>query len=348
MLDRRWLSNDGPLVNEFEEEICKFLGVRHCVAVANATIGLEIVARALNLTDRVIVPSYTFVATAHALSWLGITPVFADIDPATHNLDPKSVAKLITAETTGIMGVHLWGRPCDTEAIEKIAADWKIPVIYDSAHAFGCAHNGKMVGNFGACEVFSFHATKFINCFEGGAITTNDDELNARLRLMRNFGFAGLDNVVSEGTNGKMSEVCAAMGLTSLESMSEIVAANYQNYLAYKADLAEIAGVTLCDFEYSKQNNYQYIVVEVDAAVCGVSRDRLLDVLHAHNVIARKYFWPGCHRMEPYRTSQPNAGANLIETERVAERVIILPTGQTVSLETVSWVCQVIKLAISC
>ena len=237
IFDRRWFTNDGPLVKEFEARIQEIAGVKHCVAMCNATIALEIAVRALELRGEVIVPAYTFIATAHALQWQEITPVFADMDPATHNMAPEKIERLITPRTTGIIGVHLWGRPCETEAIESIAQKHRLKVMYDAAHAFGCSHRGRMVGNFGSCEVFSFHATKFINCFEGGAAVTNDDALAAKMRLMRNFGFAGYDRVIYPGTNGKMTEVCAAMGLTSLEAMEKIVTANRRNYEAYRDGL---------------------------------------------------------------------------------------------------------------
>ncbi len=216
MFERRMLTNGGPFVTEFEKRICDLAGVRHCIALCNATIALEIAIRALDLRGEVIVPAYTFVATAHALQWQEITPVFADMDPRTHTMDPASVERLITPRTTGVIGVHVWGRACDTDAIGEIAMRRGLKVMFDAAHALGCSHRGQMIGGFGACEIFSFHATKFINCFEGGAVVTNDDALAAKLRLMRNFGFEGYDRVVYLGTNGKMTEICAAMGITSL------------------------------------------------------------------------------------------------------------------------------------
>ena len=230
IFDRNRLTNDGPMVREFEERIRKIADVKHCVAMCNATIAMEIALRALELRGEVIVPAYTFIATAHALQWQEITPVFADVEPATHNMDPQSIERLLTPRTTGIIGVHVWGRPCDTEAIEAIAQKHHLKVMYDAAHAFGCSHQGRMIGGFGECEVFSFHATKFINSFEGGAVMTNNDDLAAKLRLMRNFGFAGYDKVIYAGTNGKMTEICAAMGLTSLESMQGMLAANRRNF----------------------------------------------------------------------------------------------------------------------
>src|SRR5580704_10099419 len=245
MLDRNWLTNDGPFVQQFEGKIAEFVGVRHCIAMCNGTVALEIAIRALGLAGEVIVPSFTFVATAHALQWQEITPVFCDIDPATHRLDLARVEEMITPRTTGIIGVHTWGRPCDIEALEGVARRQKLQLLFDAAHAFGCSHKGQMVGGFGRCEILSFHATKFFNTFEGGAVLTNDDALAEKMRLMRNFGFSGYDNVIYIGTNGKMTEVCAAMGLTSLESLEQFVETNRRNHHAYRRELQPIPGVTL-------------------------------------------------------------------------------------------------------
>lgn len=345
MLDRRWFSNNGPLVQEFEKRISEFLGVKYVVAMSNATVALEIASRALNLHGEVIVPSYTFIATAHALQWQEITPVFCDMDPKTHNIDPVKIERLITPKTTGILGVHVWGRGCDTAAIEEIAARRNLKVMYDASHGFACSKRGRMLGTFGECEVFSFHATKFLNCFEGGAVVTNNDDLAEKMRLMRNFGFQGFDNVIYLGVNGKMSEVHAAMGLTNLEAMEEIIAINRLNYEAYKIGLADITGISVINYDPAERNNFQYVVIEVDPEVCARNRDEIVEALHAENIIARKYFWPGCHKMEPYRSLQPNAGLLLPETERVAARVIVLPTGQTVDEETVARVCEIIRNA---
>jgi len=345
VLDRRWLSNDGPMVKEFEQRISEFVGVKHCVAMCNATIALEIAIRALELKDEVILPSYTFVATAHALQWQEITPVFADIDPQTYNLDPVAIERLITPRTTGIIGVHVWGRPCDVDAIEAIARSRKLKTMYDAAHAFGCSRQGKMVGGFGACEVLSFHATKFLNSFEGGAIVTNDDTLAEKLRLMRNFGFAGYDRVIYLGINGKMTEICAAMGLTSLETMDNVLETNLRNYEAYCKGLDGLPGISVIRYDRSERNNDHYIVVEVDPALAPLNRDELVEVLHSENILARKYFWPGCHRMEPYTSRQPNAALLLPETERIAASILLLPTGQAVNAETAQAICRIMETA---
>ena len=343
MLDRRWLSNDGPLVREFESAVAGYIGARHCIALCNATVGLEIAIRATGLKGEVIVPAYTFVATAHALTWLGIRPIFADIDSVSHNVDPVSVERLITPQTSGIIGVHVWGRPCDTKALEDIGRSHGLTVMYDAAHAFGSSCGGTMVGNFGECEVFSFHATKFLNSFEGGAIVTNNDALAEKIRLMRNFGFRGFDNVVTMGTNGKMSEPSAAMGLTSLESVGELIAINERNHTAYRDHLEGIPGIHLLERGDGERHNYQYVVIEVDGLKYGRSRDELVDKLHAENVIARKYFWPGCHRMHPYVMDNPEAQGNLPATELVAPRVVVLPTGETVDPQMISRICKIIR-----
>jgi dTDP-4-amino-4,6-dideoxygalactose transaminase len=345
-LETRWLSNMGPYEQEFEDQLASAVGVKHCIAMCNATVALEIAIRALDLKDEVIVPSFTFVATAHALQWHQITPVFCDIDPTTHNIDPAKVEAMITSRTTGILAVHLWGRPCEITALQAIADKHRLKLLFDAAHAFGCSYKGREIGGFGSAEVLSFHATKFLNSFEGGAVVTNDAELAARIRLMRNFGFAGYDKVIHLGLNGKMSEVCAAMGLTSLEAMAEIVEVNRRNWQSYRKGLMGLEGISHLEYDPQERNNYHYIVVEVDSAKAALSRDQLLAVLHKENVLARRYFWPGCHRMEPYRSLYPNAPRFLPQTERVAARVITLPTGQTITSEIIRDICNVIRLAI--
>ncbi|HTU19598.1 MAG TPA: aminotransferase class I/II-fold pyridoxal phosphate-dependent enzyme [Gemmataceae bacterium] len=343
MLDRNWLTNDGPLVRELEQRIAAYIGVEHCVAMCSATVALEIAIRGAGLTGEVIVPSFTFVATAHALQWQEITPVFCDIDPRTHNLDPERVERMITPRTTGIIGVHLWGRPCDIERLNAIADRRNLTLMFDAAHAFGCSHQGQMIGSFGRCEVFSFHATKFLSSFEGGAIVTNDREFADKLRLMRNFGFAGYDNVIYIGTNGKMTEASAAMGLTNFDSLDDFVAVNRRNYEAYTNVLGEVPGLSLLTYNRSERNNYQYIVVEVDAERFGLDRDELVSVLHAENVLARRYFYPGVHRMEPYRSFFPHTGLLLPETEWLAARVFLLPTGQNIDEKTIGTIGSILR-----
>ncbi len=346
VLDRRWLTNDGPLVQDLEQRIAHLVGSRHCIAVCNATIALEIVVRAVGLKGEVIVPAFTFIATAHALQWQEITPTFCDIDARTHNIDPKRVAEMITPRTSGIIGVHLWGRPCNITALTEMAQRYGLALIFDAAHSFACSSNGRMIGNFGQAEVFSFHATKFLNTFEGGAVVTNDDELAAKIRLMRNFGFAGYDRVIHIGTNGKMSEVCAAMGLTSLESLDYFVEVNCRNYMQYRERLAPLPGISLIEYDNTEKCNYQYIILEIDQEITGLSRDELKEILWAENVYARRYFYPGCHRMEPYRSRSSRTPLLLPQTERLSNRVLSLPTGTGISSDDIDQICSILHFAI--
>jgi dTDP-4-amino-4,6-dideoxygalactose transaminase len=346
MLDTRWLSNGGPFVKEFEERIADVVGVKHCIAMCNATVALEIAIRALDLKGEVIVPSFSFIATAHALQWQQITPVFCDIDSATHNIDPRKIEPLITPRTSGILAVHLWGRPCDIDELQAIADEHGLKLLFDAAHAFGCRYQGRKIGGFGHAEVFSFHATKFVNSGEGGAVVTNDDALAARIRLMKNFGFADYDKVIYIGTNGKMNELSAAMGLTSLESRAEFTHINRANLETYEVNLRGIPGLSLLQYTERDSPNYQYVLAEIDARELGLTRDQLMAILHAENVLARRYFYPGIHRMEPYRSHFPHASLLLANTEALVQRVINLPTGTGVNSADIEKICAVIRSAI--
>jgi len=347
LLDSRWLTNGGPFVGELEQRLAAYLGVQHVVAVCNATIALEIAIKALELRGEVIVPSFTFVATAHALQWQEITPVFCDIDPQTHMLDAAQVEMRITPRTTGIMGVHLWGHTCDVEALREVADSHQLTLLFDAAHAFGCSRGGVMVGNFGAAEVFSFHATKFFNTFEGGAVATNDGVLAQKMRLMRNFGFAGYDDVVSVGTNGKMSEISAAMGLTNLDSLETFIAVNRRNYELYRAGLYGVPAIRVLEFDEDERTNYQYVVIEIDNARSAATRDAIMEALWEQDVVARRYFYPGCHRMEPYRSLAPYTRMLLPKTEALVERTLVLPTGTAVGEEDIDFICRFIRAAVS-
>jgi dTDP-4-amino-4,6-dideoxygalactose transaminase len=342
ILDRRWLTNGGPCVREFERRIAELVGVKHCIAISNGTLALEIAIRALGLRGEVIVPAFTFIATAHALQWQGITPIFCDVDPRTYTLDPVDVERRLTPQTTGILGVHLWGRPCAVEALTAIASRHRLKVLFDAAQAFGCSYHGRMIGGFGEAEVFSFHATKFVNTLEGGAVVTQDDDLAANIRLMRNFGFTGYDAVECVGTNGKMNEFCAAMGLTSLDSMDEFLAINGRHYRRYQRELDRLGGIRLLAYDESERCHHQYIVIEVDESTTQISRDHLQRILWADGIFARRYFYPGCHRIEPYRFAIP--GLRLPQTEQLVERVLCLPTGNAIGETDIAQICQIIRL----
>ena len=347
ILESRWFTNNGNFVQELEQRIADFLGVKHCLLICNGTIAMQIAAKALDLSGEIIVPAFTFVATAHAFQWQGITPIFCDIDPDTHCLDPQAVEKLITPKTCAVAGVQVWGQPCAIPELTEICDKHDIHLLYDAAHAFGCSHSSQMIGNFGDLEVFSFHATKFFHSFEGGAITTNNDELAQKIKWMRNFGFSGVDQVDSLGINGKMTEISAAMGLTQLEDLRFLVERNKQNYDQFHRQLSSLPGIKVFCYNEAEKQNFQYIVLEVDEAEAGVSRDFLVEALRAENILARRYFFPGCHHAEPYRSITPPENWDLPQTNELAQKTLILPTGSTVSEQEITIMCQIIHLVCS-
>jgi dTDP-4-amino-4,6-dideoxygalactose transaminase len=343
-LERRHLTNNGPYLQQLERSIADRLEVEHCVAMSNGTVALELMLRASGLTGDVVVPSYTFIATAHAVSWTGLRPVFADVDPVTHILTPESVDAVITPATSAILAVHLWGGGEGTAELQEYADQRGIPLFFDAAHAFGSTYRGKPLGSFGKAATFSFHATKCFHTFEGGAVTTNDGPLAAQLRKMRNFGFAGYDYVDSCGTNAKMNEISAAMGLVLLDDFEEIVAHNGRVLAAYRRELAGLPGVSFFERDEMEQSNAQYVVVVVDDDA-PLNRDELVEVLHRENILARKYFHPGCHRMQPYASSPDHAGLTLPHSERLSRTVLCLPTGTSITMDDVRTICDRFRLA---
>ncbi|MCV6592325.1 MAG: aminotransferase class I/II-fold pyridoxal phosphate-dependent enzyme [Silicimonas sp.] len=335
MLDSGRLTNNGPMVGEFEDRVARISGVRDCVATCNGTVALELAIRALDMVGEVIVPSFTFVATVHSLWRQGIRPVFCDIDPVSHVLDVESVRSAITDRTTGILAVSLWGNDGRMEDLKCLADERGLRLLVDSAHSFGCGEMRPVAQGLCDAEVFSFHATKCVHAIEGGAIITDDDRLASKLRLMVNFGFAGEDLVQHTGTNGKMTEASAAMGLTSLEAMEEIFAHNRRNYFAYGRELAKIPGIRLMHRDRNEVQNFHYIVTEVDPDVVGIRRDDIVSALRLENIAARRYFHPGCHRMKPYSGLFPRAGLSLPNTERLSDRIMVLPNGLSMDDESI-------------
>lgn len=339
-----WLTNNGPKVQQLEEEFVRISGARHAVAVCNATLGLQLVARALDLDGEVVMPAFTFIATAHAFRWEGLRPVFCDVDPETHVLDPKRVPEHLSELTAAIVGVHLWGNDSSSTKLESLAAKNGVHVVYDAAHALG----GAAPVSLGEAQVYSLHATKMVSGFEGGVVATNSDLLAHRLRAMRNFGFAGYDDVRSLGTNAKMSEASAAMALCSLRTLPATLEANRRNHELYREAFADRPGLALCDPANLKSGNRQYVVVRIDEAEFGVSRDALMTALWAEGVRARRYFYPGCHWSEPYRWECPDAPDHLPVTERLCREVLVFPTGPKVGsdeIETIGRIVAVVQAA---
>jgi len=324
IFDRNVFTNDGPLVRELEKKIAELHGVRHCVALCNATVAQILVLKALDLHGEICLPPFTFVATAHACLWQNLTPVFCDVRKD-GMIDPASVLRVASKKTCAVIGVDLFGNLCDRRALETVCRTLDAKFIVDAAHSFDCGEGARRVGHSGAAEIVSFHATKFFSTFEGGAVLTDDAALDRRLRFLRNFGFRGYDDVGFLGINGKMPEVCAAMGLASLKIREKRRQRLEKNYTLYRRALKDLPGIRLLEVGRSDRSNFHYVVLFVEEAF-GVSRDLLLKVLAAENVIARRYFYPGCHRMEPYRRMRVRTDRGLPVTEELGRKVLCLPS----------------------
>ncbi|MFD9905951.1 aminotransferase class I/II-fold pyridoxal phosphate-dependent enzyme [Streptomyces sp. NPDC059063] len=351
-LDSEWLSNMGPLHDEFEARVAQLAGVRHCVALSNATVGLQLLvadaATGAEPGDEVIVPALTFPATAHAVRWLGLRPVVCDVDPLTGLIDPDQVEARIGPRTRAVIGVHLFGQACDVRRLEKIAESHRLRLYFDAAPALGCTHESTPIGGFGDAEVFSFHATKVVNSFEGGAIVTDDDALAERARKARNFGIGAGGRVEQLGTNGKLNEASAAMGLTSLDALTDTVAHNRANYAAYVSALDGIPGVRAVRYDPRHRNNHHYMMVTVDERTAQLHRDALLDLLRAENILAQPYFSQAIHRMGQYgeEPAAPVPGG-FPHAEALCEQLLALPTGPGVSAADIEVISDVIRAAVT-
>ena len=342
VIDSNRLTNDGPRLREFESLVSEICGGVEIVAVSSGTSALELAIRALDLSGEVIVPSLTFVATAQAIAWLGLEPVFADVDPETMTLDPVDVERKITDRTSAVIPVHIWGHICDVAAFDRLAEKYDIKVIYDSCHALGCTRNNVPAGGFGDVETFSFHATKFVNTLEGGAIATTNHEVAMKLKAIRNFGMMAREDVEHVGTNAKMNEFSAAMGIHSIANFDKFVNHNAGNYARYREILDGVPGIRIVESRPQDSSNYQYVVGLVDRDITGISRDELIGVLRCENVDARRYFYPGCHRLDCFGGS--NRFVSLPVTESILDQVIVLPTGLSMSNDCVTRLASLIRL----
>lgn len=343
-LDRRWLSNDGPFIREFEDRLSAVTQAAYCLTTSSGTLALDLMIRAAGLDGEVIVPSFTYIATAHAVQWSGLTPVFADVDPATGLIDPQHVEQLISPRTSAILGVHLWGRPCPVAALRRLADRHHLALLFDAAHALGSSLDGQAVGSLGDAEAFSLHATKFISAIEGGVVTTNDEGLADRVRRLRNFGFDENRDVACCGINARLNEISAAFALTSLEGVDTLIEDNVRRSASYRAGLAGVPGVTLRAPDLRQGGNHQYVVVEIDENEAAVSRDQMLIALHAENIMAQRYFYPGCHRAQPYAASPAtHTPLPLPHTELLCARTLVLPTGQAVTPRDIEHICAAVR-----
>lgn len=336
----------GALVEEFETRVASALDVAHCVAASNAGAAFELAVRGLGLAGEVILPAFMPVAAAHTLQRQGITPVFCDIDARTRTLDPQKARTLITPRTTGIIASHLWGQPCAVEALEELARERGLKLLFDARHAFGCMHRGAALGRFGDAEVFGFDAASPLYACDGALVATHDAGLARRLRIIQSLGFDEGGASVCLGIEGHMNEVCAAVGLANLERVHDFIELNRRCVARYDLLLADLAGIVVLADDSMDQRNFQHAVVEVDQAAAGLSRDALLDVLRAERVLAVRDYYPGGHRVEPYRIQNAEAWLRLQATERLAERVLCLPAGAAVDEAAIDRICEIIRCAV--
>lgn len=314
------LTNNGPYHQQLEKALCDYLGVGHISLFSNGTIGLITALQALRIGGEVITTPYSFVATAHSLLWNGIKPVFADIDPVTLNLDPARIEAAITPQTSAIMPVHCYGRPCDVDRIQRIADNYGLKVIYDAAHAFGVQDAGGSVLRHGDLSVLSFHATKVFNTFEGGAIVSPDARTKARVDYLKNFGFADEVTVVAPGINGKMSEINAAFGLLQLKNVDQAIARRRDIDGQYRERLSGVEGVRPLESMF----NASYFPVLIEDAF-PVSRDALYERFRKQEIYVRRYFYPLVSDFPMYRGLASAQRANLPVAADAAERVLCLP-----------------------
>lgn len=341
--DRKWITNNGHYHQELEKELCRYLGVDYISVFTNGTLPLITALQALRITGEVITTPYSFVATTHALWWNGIKPVFVDVDPETGNLDPSKIEAAITPKTTAIMPVHVYGNPCDVDAIQAIADKYGLKVIYDAAHAFGVKVNGQSILKAGDISTLSFHATKTYNTVEGGALVSHDEKTKQRIDYLKNFGFAGETEVVAPGINSKMDEIRAAYGLLNLRHVDAAIEARHKVVDRYRAELADIPGITFFKEKPGVKYNYSYFPVFVDAEKYGISRDDLYFRMRDADILGRRYFYPLISDFSTYRGLPSATKENLPVATRMAQQVICLPMHHTLTPDDVTRVIALIR-----
>ncbi len=342
--ESRELTNNGPLHQQLEQALCDFLGVKHLVLFTNATIALVSALQAMRAAGEVITTPYSFVATSHSLSWNGIKPVFVDIDPASLNLDPQRIEAAITPLTTAILPVHCYGNPCDTAAIEKIANNYNLKVIYDAAHTFGVEYGGKSLLDNGDLSVLSMHATKVFNTFEGGAIICRNARVKQHIEHLKNFGFVDESTVVATGINGKMHEFSAAVGLLQLKYVKGAIGRRRAVDAAYREGLFGVRGITCVPRGAQSVDNFAYFPILVEDEY-PLGRDELYDRLASSLIHARRYFYPLISNFPMYRTLPSAQPGNLPVANYIADRVLCLPIYPELELATVSRIVELISAA---
>lgn len=341
--DSRQITNRGPFHQQFERELAEYLGVKHIALFANGTLALVTALQVLRITGEVITTPYSFVATTHAIHWNNIKPVFADIDPVYCNLDPERIEAAITPKTTAILPVHVYGNPCEVEAIQEIADTYGLKVIYDAAHAFGVKDNGSSLLNWGDLSVLSFHGTKVFTTMEGGAIVCHDEPTKKRIGYLKNFGFAGETKVVQPGINAKMNEMQAALGLLQLKEVEKNILKRREIALQYRQLLKDIPGIRMIDDVKRIRHNYPYFPIFVNEKKFGTSRDELYDILKQNRIYGRRYFYPLISRFPIYRGFDSAKPTNLPTAEKIAGQVICLPIYSGLAREQINRIIDLIR-----
>lgn len=327
-LERIWtsgiLTNGGPLHQELEQALCKYLGVEYICLFSNGTVALVTALQALRITGEVITTPYSFVATAHSLLWNGIKPVFVDIDPVTLNLDPTKVEAAITPQTTAIMAVHCYGNPCDVGGLQRIADNYNLKIIYDAAHAFGVRDTKGSVLRHGDLSALSFHATKVFHTFEGGAIVCPDARTKLLIDRLKNFGYVDEITVVAPGINGKMSEVSAAMGLLQLRYIDQALDERGAIDAHYRKLLQNVTYIRCLQPAGATRRNHGYFPILVDPEY-PISRDLLYEKLKKHGIFGRRYFYPLISEFPMYRGMPSARRENLPVATEISQRILCLP-----------------------
>ncbi len=336
------LTNSGPFHEQLEQALCDYLGVNHIALFSNGTLALITALQALRVSGEVITTPYSFVATSHSLLWHGNKPVFVDIEQETLNLNPTKIEAAITPQTTAIMPVHCYGNPCDIDAIQKIADNYNLRVIYDAAHAFGVQCHCGSILNHGDLSVLSFHATKIFNTFEGGAIICPDAKTKQRIDHLKNFGFVDEVTVVAPGINAKMSEINAAFGLLQLQYMPIVMQRRSEIDSIYRESLDGVKGIRCLPKAKQKVANHSYfpILVESDYQT---TRDELYQKLKNKGIFSRRYFYPLISDFPMYRGLPSASFSNLPVANKVAKQVLCLPIYPTLDFEKQKLVIDAIR-----
>lgn len=338
-----WLTNMGPKHNQLEAELQAYLRVSNISLFTNGHNALELCLQAMNLSGEVITTPFTFASTTHAIVRNGLTPVFCDINPQTYCIDVNKIEELITKKTCAIVPVHVYGNICDVDAIERIAHKNNLKVIYDAAHAFGETYKGKGVGSFGDASMFSFHATKVYHTIEGGAICYKDAPLGHELYKLRDFGIKNAEVVDGVGSNAKMNEFVAAMGLCNLRHIDEYIAKRKIAVERYRDQLSCIKGLQLPPIQKDVVSNYSYFPIVVEPNQFGASRDDIFAALAMHDIHARKYFYPLTSDFDCYQGIFDSSETPI--ARQISQRVLTLPLYAELPLEAIDTICEIIKHA---